>query len=290
MVSLQASEPLEEGHAFADLSSYRVTEVTGSEAQAWLNDLVSADVGSLESGRSQRSLLLARTGGVLAEFTVARSPDALYLIQDPAQPGEIGRLLAPYMLSSDVDLRDRTGRLAILAFPGATAVPALDGTSSWSPSILGPGIDLVGRSEDRDRLAAALEPGYTPAADDALETWRIVRGIAKPGVDSQKGDLPQECGLEDAVSFDKGCFVGQEAVAKARNLGHPRRELLRLEADGPVVTGERVRTDDGNDAGAVTSVAALNGRHVLLARVAWRDRDAILRTASGAPLRARSNA
>lgn len=282
--------PFEEGRVFVDRSDRRVVEVLGSDAEAWLNDLVSADVAGLPPGHTRRSLLLARTGGVLAEFTVARSEDALYLLQDPAHASEVDRLLGPYVLSADVELRDRTGWFAIFAFPGAPAAPAVGGTSAWSPSCLGPGVDLVGARDDRGRLAEALEAGFARATEHELEAWRVVHGIAAWGVDSHDGDLPQECGLEDAVSFDKGCFVGQEAVAKTRNLGHPRRTLLPLEAAGPVASGERVRTADGGEAGIVTSAADVDGRHFLLARISWRDRDASLRTASGVPLHVRTDA
>jgi folate-binding protein YgfZ len=226
---------------------------------------------------------------VVAEFTVARSGDAWYLLQDRAQPDAIDRLLAPYQLSSDVDLHDRSGRLAILAFPGRRDAP-IEGFEFWSPSCLGEGIDVVGGAEDRDRLRRdALAGGFTLASTSEVETWRVAHGIARLGVDSREGDLPQECGLEDGVSFDKGCFVGQEAVAKTRHLGHPRRLLLRLVAEGPVETGEPIRTVDGRDTGTVTSVAKVDGHHALLARVAWRDRDESLQTGSGVVLRPRSD-
>ena len=290
MAPLRPPALLDDERAFVDLTGRRVVEVTGADGPAWLNDLVSADVGALEPGRARRSLLLARTGGVRAEFTVARSDGAWYLVQDPAQPEAIDGLLAPYMLSSDVDLQDRTGALSIFAFPGRQVAPPIDGFAAWSPSCLGEGIDLVGSSDDRDRLLReALAEGLTLASEGEVESWRIAHGIARLDVDVAEGDLPQECGLEDAVSFDKGCFVGQEAVAKTRNLGHPRRLLLRLEAEGPVDAGEPILDPEEKDIGAVTSVAEVDGRHLLLGKVVWRDRDASMRTASGTGLRGRSD-
>src|SRR5207244_406862 len=98
---------------------------------------------------------------------------------------------------------------------------------------------------------------------------------------------PQEGGLARAVSFDKGCYLGQEAVAKVQNLGHPRRALLRLEASGPVAPGDTIEAD-GKEAGEVTSAASLNGRTVLLARVRWSARQQSLQTGGGVELRARS--
>lgn len=214
---------------------------------------------------------------------MARPGRSLLLLQDPAQPRPALELLAPYVLSSDVRLEDRTQELALLAFPGREEPPAAPGGWASAPSVLGRGVDLVVPAGDRGRVLAALRGALEEASPDDVEVWRVASGIPRFGVDGEEGDLPAECGLDDAVSFDKGCFLGQEAVAKVRNLGHPRRVLLHLEAAGPVRAGEEVRSD-GREAGAVTSAALHGGRWFALARVRWDARDAPLRTASGVAL------
>jgi folate-binding Fe-S cluster repair protein YgfZ len=110
------------GEAFADLSLWRKTFVSGGDAFLWLNDLVSADISGLEAGRARRSLLLSPTGRVRAEFTAAVTGDGILLIQDPEHE-VIGELLARYVLSSDVDLQDRTEELALFGFPGMAKPP-----------------------------------------------------------------------------------------------------------------------------------------------------------------------
>jgi folate-binding protein YgfZ len=102
-------------------------------------------------------------------------------------------------------------------------------------------------------------------------------------VDATSDDLPQEAGLESAVAFDKGCYLGQEALARARNLGHPRRLLLALQADEPVAAGEPVLIG-GQDAGRVTSASTVEGSTLVLARVSWPARQGPFRTASGIEL------
>ncbi|MGH2572900.1 MAG: YgfZ/GcvT domain-containing protein [Actinomycetota bacterium] len=262
-------ELIASGGAFVDLSSWRKVAVSGAEALEWLDDLVSADIRDLTPGKARRSLLLSPTGRVRAEFTVTAQGGTLYLLQDPAQTNDIGALLGPYVLSSDVVLEDRSGHLALFSFPARSEPPSVPGASFSTPSCAGRGgVDLIASSENRGVVRSALAEAYREATMEDLEAWRVISGIPRVGVDVSGEDLPQEGGLEDAVSFDKGCFVGQEAVAKVRNLGHPRRVLRRLHAEGSVAVGDRI-LHDGREAGEVTSAADAAAGSVALARVRW---------------------
>ncbi len=276
-------EALARGTGFVDLSSWRKIAVSGGGALEWLNDLVSADVADLGPGRARRSLLLSPTGGIRAEFTVAVPGGTFVILQDPRQPDPIDVSLAPYILSSDVAFQDRTSALALFAFPSRSSAPELPGTVSSTPSCTGRGVDVLALAEDHDRLLAAYSKTFALAGADELESWRASAGIPRLGVDALEGDLPQEAGLADAVSFDKGCYLGQEAVAKMKNLGHPRRVVVRLAADEPVASGEMVEAA-GEQAGEITSVAAVTGRWWLLARVRWERRDGPFQTTGGVAL------
>ncbi|HEY7667783.1 MAG TPA: hypothetical protein VIE12_06615 [Actinomycetota bacterium] len=271
------------GTAFVDVSAMRAIGVSGTDARTWLNDLVSADLADLEAGGARPSLLLAPTGGIRASFTVIVRPDGLLLVQDRSQERSVLDLLAPYVLSSDVTLTDRAGELAAFAFPGLASPPSVAGAWSSAPSVLGRGSDLFAPIAEHARVMADLERDLVRASADEAEAWRIGAGIPRVGIDTAEGDLPQEAALERAVSFDKGCFVGQEAVAKTRNLGHPRRVLVALSTDDEVATGDPVVTDEG-DAGSITSAARIGERTFALARVRWSDRDRAFRTRAGVPL------
>jgi folate-binding protein YgfZ len=283
MLDDETATALTTGTGFADLSFWRKVGLSGADALTWLNDLVSADVADLAPGRARRALLLSPTGRVRAEFTVALPSGTLILLQDPAQPRSIEDLLSPYVLSSDVLLDDRTDELAVFAFPHGETSANLEGTSHSAPSCLGSGIDLIASGEDHDRLMSSLAGAFTRIGNEEVEAWRISAGIPKFGVDALEDDLPQECGLASAVSFDKGCFLGQEAVAKVRNLGHPRRLLLELESKDGVAAGEPILEGE-REVGEVTSAARVDGRTVMLARVRWDSRAGALRTALGAEL------
>ena len=101
------------------------------------------------------------------------------------------------------------------------------------------------------------------------------------GADFEAGALPAEAGSERLIDLRKGCFLGQESVAKVRNLGHPSTILAHLRSEAVVGTGARVLAA-GEPVGWVTSAApARHGGSVLIARVTWRARDGDLRDANG---------
>jgi folate-binding protein YgfZ len=287
MANGETVELLRSGKAFADLSYWRQVAVSGSDAMEWLDDLVTADLADLTPGRARHALFLTPTGGVRASITVTVPDGSFLLVQDPTQPRPIQELLEPYILSSDVALQDRTGGLAIFAFPGLTEAPEKPGTAQSAPSCLGEGVDLIAPEKDRDSLLRSLSEPYVHAGNEEVEAWRVAAGIPRFGVDALDGDLPQESGLNSAVSREKGCFPGQEAVAKVDTLGHPRRLVLALEGDGPASPGDAVLLD-GSEVGEITSAVAIGDRTLLLARLRWEARDGRLRTVLGTELRRRA--
>ena len=137
-----------------------------------------------------------------------------------------------------------------------------------------------------DRALATLQNLFTQVGGEVLESWRVTSGLPRFGVDVYEDDLPQEAGLAGAVSFDKGCYLGQEAVAKVRNLGHPRRLVIPLIADGGVAAGDPILAK-GSEVGEVTSVAAGTNTWFVLARVKWEARGDELTTGGGALLQPR---
>ena len=274
----------------------RVVEVRGSDARSWLNDLATGPVGSLHRGEATRSLLLTPTGRIRADFTVADPAGgvgpALTLLQGGDQPDYVADLLTPYVLSSDVELVDVSERLVAFSLHGAeqSVERSPEGASglpvaarSFSPSILGPGVGLLVERENAEALAASLPS----VRGEDLERWRIELGIPRFGADFEVGSLPAEAALESAIDFTKGCFLGQESIAKVRNLGHPQTRLVALRSDGTVARGDAVYADR-SEVGTVTSAAVPDSGTILLARVRWEAADKELSTRDGGPLLRRS--
>ena len=277
----QEVDALADRRAFADLSAFRKVRVTGSDATGWLHDLVTCDVASLPLGGSRPSLLLSPTGRIRATFAVGRDARGYVLLQAPDEPDRVEDTLRPYVLTSDVALdgapSDELGLIAI-ADPAASVVEG----SLLAPSVLGEGVDVL--TPDPDGLRAALVArGVVEAGLAAVETWRVLRGRPRFGVDFGPESLPAEAGLDGWVDLTKGCFLGQEAVARVRNLGHPPRVLRHLRTQGRATPGTPVLSADA-PAGTVTSAAAHDGGTVVIARVRWEFAQADLRLAGGGPL------
>ncbi|HEX6230710.1 MAG TPA: hypothetical protein VF029_03255 [Actinomycetota bacterium] len=273
---------LEAGRAFVEHADVALVRVAGADARGWLHDLVTTDVRGLAPGGSRPSLLLSPTGRVRAAFQVVALDERDVLLAQPDdQPHRIADLLAPYVLSSDVSV-ELLPRLRLLSLPGARGAPPWSGRA-WRPSIDGPGVDLlIGEAEREEARIRLGREGRVEAAPDAVEAWRIGRGMPRFPVDLDEDSLPAEAGLADAPVIDlgKGCFLGQEAVAKVRNLGHPVRVVLAATSEGPVAPGDEV-VAGGVPVGAVTSA---NGRSAIV-RVRWDARDAPLATAAGVRIR-----
>lgn len=259
-------DALEDGSAFAELSTWRAMAVRGDDAGAWLHDLVTADVEGLEPGQSHRSLLLTPTGRIRADFHIARTDDGFLLLQASDQTEAVDTILAPYVLSSDVELEDRTERSAVVV----------------TPSVLGAGFDLVLPPGApvlrlRERLQ---EQGLVEVNPEDIETWRIRRGIARMGADFGPDALPAEAGLEGTIDLTKGCFLGQESVAKVRNLGHPPR-VLRLVRSGAAIRSGAPVLARGVTVGEVTSAAERNGETDAIVRIRWDAASEPLSTEAG---------
>ena len=275
---------LEDGRAFADLSAWRKVRVTGRDARAWLNDLVTCDVATLTSGISRRSLLLTATGRIRADLHVAADDEGFLLLQAADQPEHVGLILGPYVLSSDVSLHDSTAELTLVAVPGAAA--ELVARPALSPSVLGPGIDLV---SPVGRTSWRLEDGLVKhdlveVGEAALEVRRIRAGIPRMGPDFGQDALPAEVGLTWTIDMAKGCFLGQESVARVRNLGHPPRVLRHVRAAGAVAADAEV-VAEGRNVGEITSAAVSHGGGTIaIARVRWEAEGSPLATADGLEL------
>ena len=259
-------DALDDGRGLVDLSEDRTLIVRGQDARRWLGDLVTADVASLGRLSSRRSLLLTPTGRIRADLWITQlEDDSFFLLQARDQPEPVEDVLRPYVLSSAVRLEDMTGVVSVLVFPAREEIVTFPGRDlgALEPTMAGRGAVLVN------------EPSY--------EIWRVGRGDPRMGVDFEAGALPAETGLEHVIDVGKGCFLGQESVAKVRNLGHPPSVLRHLRSEASVAPGTPVHVA-GEAVGEVTSVApGRSGGCVVIARVQWRAGDATLHAADGSP-------
>ena len=264
---------------FADLSNWLKFGVAESDARQWLNDLVTNRVDDLEAHESRRTLLLDRTGRIKGDVHVLGMQDgSLLIVQNPHQPAPIIGLLDRYVLSSDVRLTDRTHELGLISSPNAGGhVLTLE---YWGPSVLGTGLDRVVPAARLDDERAGHRE-WLEATEHDLEVWRIRRGVPRFGVDFGEDWLPAEAGLDDLIDATKGCFLGQESVAKVRNLGHPPRVVQSFGSEESVTPMATI-TAGGEEVGRITSVAPNDdGSTACIGWVRWEARESQVRAEGG---------
>ncbi len=209
--------------------------IEGTRAGGVLSGLLSADVMALESGEWGLSFVLTSKGRPLAVPRVLRLDDAFLLdVSRRALPGlleHFGTYLPPRFAS--VTVLEEIRRVSLLGPAAAEVAAEIAVPGSLfrvdRPDEEGRGVDfyVAGKGSDRKAIeSAALAAGGAVALPVDYETWRIEQGIPRFGRDVTADNLPQETGLVPrAVSFDKGCYTGQEVVARIHYRGHVNRHL-----------------------------------------------------------------
>ena len=245
---------LAEGKAWADLSHRSVIAISGEDRLMWLHSLTTQHLEKLVAGEWKEALILDPQGHVEQQLFLVDDGMTTFIHLDHEKVPSLLDYLQKMKFMLRVDVRDVSNEYAILKAPGKT------------DAIGGP-FALVPRAE----LAATLEAFNSANLQIgmwAIEAERIAQGRARIGVDSDYKSIPNELGLlNKAVHMNKGCYRGQETVAKVFNLGHPPRRLVLLHLDGSAVDipsqGDPV-VYNGKEIGFVGSVA----RHYELGPIA----------------------
>src|SRR4051794_10626553 len=256
-----------EGVALVDRSESGKLALTGAEAKAFLNGQVSNEIEALEPGTGCYAALLTPKGKMLADLRVLDTADELLLLCERSALQALFDALRRFNIGFDAELHKRTLQLGLLSLIGPNA--PLGGLSPESRehdnvrSDLGllvrtdVGVDVVCDSQDTGRVKAALlETGAVEIDEAAAEILRVEHGRPRYGVDLDESVIPQEAGLnERAVSFTKGCYVGQETVARLHWRGKPNRHLRGLRLGEEVQPGTELRLGE-REVGRLTSVAS----------------------------------
>jgi folate-binding protein YgfZ len=261
---------LRESAGMVERAGRAVIEVRGAEAGEYLQGQLTQDVESLEPGSGAYSALLDRKGHMQADMRILRLDDAFGIgTEEVAAPAVISHL-DRYRIGRDVEVIDRTDELAVVSVIGPAALEQVVGGP------LGPehahrehevggigtvatatdlGVDLTFPRESIEALLGALaERGVEPVSEAAAEILRVEGGRPRFGREMTTATIPQEAGInERAVSFTKGCYIGQETVARLHYKGKPNRALRGLRFEGPAEGGDPLRFGD-REVGTVGTV------------------------------------
>src|SRR3954468_1375021 len=264
---------LSAGCALVDRSELGKLGFVGPQAAAFLDGQVTNDVEALGPGRGCYAALLTNKGKMLGDLRLLRvDEETVLLLCERVALQAIFDVLRRALVGWRVELRKRTLQEACLSLigPSARAVARAgdlpDAEHAHVASTLGGapvrlvstnlGLDVLCASEDADTVRAALrEAGAVEVAAAAAEVVRVESGRPRYGVDLDDSVIPQEAGLnERAVSFTKGCYVGQETVARLHYKGKPNRHLRGLRLSGPAPSGAPLRLGE-REVGRLGSVA-----------------------------------
>lgn len=251
--------------------------LTGAEAKTFLAGQVTNDVEALEPGTGCYAAFLTHKGkmeGDLRILDLVEPAGELFLDTERVALQALFDRIRRYKIGFDAELHKRTLERGLLSLLGprardvagadAAGLPAeehanrptrIGGRAATLVATDG-GVDVICDSADTDAVTAALvEAGAHPVSEEAAEVVRVERGRPRYGVDLDESVIPQEAGLnERAVSFSKGCYVGQETVARLHYKGKPNRHLRGLRLTAPVPSGAPLALGD-RQVGRVGSVA-----------------------------------
>jgi tRNA-modifying protein YgfZ len=284
-----------EGQVLVDRSNRGVVKITGQDRLGWLHSLTSQHVERLAPGATTEALILSPQGHLEHHLTLTDDGTATWIHVEPHTAKALVDFLNSMRFMMRVEVEDLSGALAVQTVAGP--LPAEGGVISRTDSgsaraaalfkeggavavTQNPfGFDLIVPADAAGKLADALAgqgtigsagerfvhaegaTGSIPVAGMwAFEAARIAARVPRPGLDTDHKTLPHEIGLiETAVHLNKGCYRGQETVARVHNLGHPPRRLVFLHLDGSVDRlpshGSPLTLEDGSQVGFIGSSA-----------------------------------
>lgn len=278
-----------------DLGWRAKISLTGSDRVRWLNGMVSNNVRDLAVGHGVYAFLLNAQGHIQADLYAFNRAESLLVDFERSQRDKILQIFDHYIIADDVEVVDVSDKIAALGLTGpesrdvlqraGIAVPELTFLQftevQWNHTPL---TVLHSGDEAKESWQVWIAPEHVsslwdalvkarakPAGTSALNLFRISRGIPQFGQDIRERDLPQETGQMRALSFTKGCYLGQEIVERIRSRGAVHRQFTTFSVEGPLpVPGAKIQAD-GKDVGEITSSAVLplpgGGRAIALGYV-----------------------
>jgi folate-binding protein YgfZ len=282
-IPLTYTSPVEEYWAIrkhsglADLSHLGLLQVTGKDRLSFLNGLLTNELLKMNDGTGVRSALLNTKARVLADLYLYAREDDLLIDTGDVPGAKIKDILDRFIITEDVQVKDITSGFVHLTLQGPQAAEnardlfglTFADTKPLQHKMLGPTMIVV-----RDRIGGAgydmiipndeaeavwqgfLLKGVKPVGLDALEIFRLEAGYPRYGVDVDENTIILEAGYKDAISFNKGCYLGQEVVARATHIGRVNKNLVQFQTESPHAPSPKSKLQaGGKEAGYVTSAA-----------------------------------
>ncbi|MEU7889246.1 folate-binding protein [Microbispora bryophytorum] len=221
------------GRALVDRSNREVVRITGPDRLSWLNDLSSQKLDTLQPGTPTQTLLLDPQGRVEHHLALVDDGEAVWAHVEPGTSAELVAFLEKMRFMLRVEVADVTSDYAVVSLAPPSPDGGAEALGATVEGAVAIGGDLLVPRERLGGLPDAL--GLRPAGLWAYEALRIAAHVPRLGFETDHKAIPHEIGWIDvAVHMTKGCYRGQETVARVHNLGHPPRRLVFLHLDGSV--------------------------------------------------------
>ena len=265
----------------ADMSHLGRLRITGKDRASFLNGLLTNDTLQLKENKGQRSALLNSKARVLADLHLYAQPDSLLIDTGESPASHVKEILDRFIITEDVQIQDSSQDLVQLTVQGPRSSQAIKEVlgaetkdlKQLDQKTLGPSTiiarDRTGQT-GYDMILPALEAepvwhgfllnggdlGLNPVGSQALEILRLEAGYPKYATDIDENTIVLEAGFKDAINFNKGCYLGQEVVARATHIGRVNKQLVGLEVETKDSISPRSKLmSDGREAGFITSAA-----------------------------------
>jgi hypothetical protein len=241
--------------------------VTGPDRASWLNGLVTCDLAKAKPGDGAYGLAVTKIGKVIAELFIVLGEERLLIATRSEGVAALVEHFEKHLIMENAEVTDASSEIAWVFGHGPRAEEAIDRARPLGA--LAARVDWTGRhdavaiaapKEKAAEISAALLgiDGALEARPEAWEALRLAWGLPRFGVDFGEENSPHEASLDKlAVSFQKGCYLGQEAVFMLEARGHAKKHLakLEIEGEGSVARDAKVTLVDGAEVGEVTSAA-----------------------------------
>lgn len=252
------------GGFFADRSDRGKLAITGPQRGWFLHQILTQSFEDIAPGESREAALLTPNGRMIGYLEACAAEDAILCHFERSLLRTLPDAIRKYVLATDVSIADVTDEMGLVV-AGGDAVGdygAIAGVSAVQAtrSIGVEAAYLWCTAEDKGSVIDALRSaGSKEVTEEELEASRVAAGVPRWGFDMDSKTIPQEAGVDEwAVHYSKGCYVGQEAMAKIHFRGKPNRRLARVDADAELQPGSEILID-GKKVGAVTSAAGSRG-------------------------------
>ncbi|MEA2560209.1 MAG: hypothetical protein QOH06_1713 [Acidobacteriota bacterium] len=280
---------LQEGAGIADFSWRGRLELLGKDRLRFLHNYLTCDVKGLTPGAGAYGFFTSPQGRILSDAVVLAHEDRLWVEVGPGQEEPIAAHLKKYLLADRVEIRSLDDMLPIVVLgPRAEEILGADLSSLGDPwshgriSVHGTEVELqrrglmgapswtlwVSASIAEPLVEQLISQGARPVGFEALEALRVEAGIPRFGRDFGPDNFPQETGIEEAVSYTKGCYLGQEVVARIHYRGGVQNVLRKLVFEGIEPAQGVALLHDGREAGKATTVVGSKGLGILHRRAA----------------------